>query len=89
MARRATRLLGLTLLLAAAQLLFGVMGAAAAPIGMVCTNGPTFNLTARAGQVETPDGNSIRMWSYANADTGGRSRSPARCSASTRGTRSR
>jgi hypothetical protein len=68
MARRATRLLGLTLLLVAVQLLLGVASAVAGPIGMVCTTGPTFNLVARAGQAETPDGNSIRMWSYAIDD---------------------
>jgi hypothetical protein len=47
----------------------------APPIGMVCTPGTvsgnthTFNLIANTGWVETPDGNSIFMWSYANRDT--------------------
>ena len=37
---------------------------------MVCTNGTlsgstrTFNLTANTGYIDTPDGNSILMWSY-------------------------
>jgi FtsP/CotA-like multicopper oxidase with cupredoxin domain len=42
--------------------------------GMVCTAGPTFSLTARTGYNETPDGNSILMWSY--AVTGGAFQSP-------------
>ena len=43
-------------------------------IGMVCTPGTvagsthTFNLVAKTGYIETPDGNSVFMWSYANAD---------------------
>jgi FtsP/CotA-like multicopper oxidase with cupredoxin domain len=32
--------------------------------GMVCTNGPTFNLRASDGYVQTPDGNSVYMWSF-------------------------
>ena len=45
----------------------------APPTGMVCTPGSagsphTFNLVAKAGYVDTPDGNSVYMWSYANAD---------------------
>jgi len=43
----------------------------AAKIGMICTvptTPGTFNLTAKAGHIDTPDGNSIFMWSYANAD---------------------
>jgi hypothetical protein len=53
--------------------------AAAAPgdppkTGMVCTPGTvagtthTFHLVANTGYIETPDGNSIFMWSYANQD---------------------
>ena len=41
------------------------------PIGMICSNGTvtapstrTFDLVAEAGDVDTPDGNSIFMWSY-------------------------
>jgi FtsP/CotA-like multicopper oxidase with cupredoxin domain len=42
--------------------------------GMVCTPGTvsggthTFNLTAKTGYIDTPDGNSVFMWSYADAD---------------------
>src|SRR5262249_33677661 len=42
--------------------------------GMVCTPGTvsgsthTFNLIAKTGYIDTPDGNSVFMWSYANAD---------------------
>jgi len=42
--------------------------------GMVCTPGTvsgtthTFNLTANTGYADTPDGNSIFMWGYANHD---------------------
>jgi hypothetical protein len=41
---------------------------------MVCTPGTvsgtthTFNLVANTGYISTPDGNSVLMWSYANAD---------------------
>lgn len=59
--------------------------AAAAPamadgIGMQCTDGSlaantrTFDLTARQGTMETPDGNSNLMWSY--AVTGGEFQTP-------------
>ncbi|WP_426503216.1 multicopper oxidase domain-containing protein [Dactylosporangium sp. McL0621] len=43
-------------------------------IGMVCNPGTvsgtthTFNLVAKTGYIDTPDGNSVFMWSYANAD---------------------
>ena len=43
-------------------------------IGMVCTPGApasgtrTFNLSAKTGYIQTPDGNSVFMWSYANDD---------------------
>jgi FtsP/CotA-like multicopper oxidase with cupredoxin domain len=43
-------------------------------VGMVCTPGSvaggthTFNLVANTGDVDTPDGNSVFMWSYANQD---------------------
>ena len=44
--------------------------AAAAPTGVVCTTGaagtPTFSLTAKAGYVNLPDGNTMYMWSYAS-----------------------
>lgn len=44
-------------------------------IGMVCTPGSisgtthTFNLIANTGTVPTPDGDTVFIWSYANADT--------------------
>jgi multicopper oxidase len=77
MVRRATRLLGLTLVLAAAQALAAAATAfAAGPIGMVCTNGPSFTLNATTGTIETPDGNSVLMWSYGNAATGGAFQEP-------------
>jgi FtsP/CotA-like multicopper oxidase with cupredoxin domain len=46
----------------------------APPIGMICTPGTisgnthTFNLVATTGYAQTPDGNSIFMWSYGNGD---------------------
>lgn len=46
-------------------------------IGMVCSNGTlasgtrTFNLVAKTGYTDTPDGNSVFMWSYANGDEAG------------------
>ena len=42
---------------------------ASVPGNVVCTTGPTFDLTARAGRIQTPDGNSVYMWGY--APTGG------------------
>ena len=48
--------------------------AGAPKIGIVCTPGTlagstrTFRLTANTGDVATPDGNSVFMWSYANGD---------------------
>jgi FtsP/CotA-like multicopper oxidase with cupredoxin domain len=70
--RLAVRLFGalVAATVAAAVVLVAPGAAGAAPIGMVCTNGPTFNLTARAGDVETPDGNSIFMWSYSRSGGG-------------------
>jgi FtsP/CotA-like multicopper oxidase with cupredoxin domain len=66
MAKR-TRRLGVVLALAASSLLLLAGGASAAPIGMVCTSGgPTFNLVANVGNIETPDGNSVFNWGYAN-----------------------
>src|SRR5215510_8665677 len=52
----------------------GAIPANAPKTGMVCTPGSlagstrTFNLVAKTGHIETPDGNSVFMWSYANAD---------------------
>ena len=49
------------------------VSAQAAKIGMVCTNGvapgATFNLVANMGYIETPDGNSVFNWSYADQAT--------------------
>jgi Multicopper oxidase len=78
MARRTVRL-GLALALAAGSALLIPAHADALPagfpkIGMVCTPGTvagnthTFNLTANTGYADTPDGNSIFMWGYANHD---------------------
>jgi hypothetical protein len=78
--RQRTRRLGLgAVLVAGAALLAPVhadaIPADAAKIGMICTPGTlagstrTFNLVANTGYIETPDGNSVFMWSYANADT--------------------
>jgi hypothetical protein len=41
---------------------------------MICTTGPSFDLTANTGYIETPDGNSVLMWSY--SPTGGHFQSP-------------
>src|SRR5215813_7115934 len=78
MARRIRRLV-LVLALAAGSAVLIPGHAAALPegfakIGMVCTPGTvsgnthTFNLTANTGYADTPDGNSVFMWSYANHD---------------------
>src|SRR6266480_2994149 len=78
MARR-TRRLVLALALAAGSAVFIPGHADALPqgfakIGMVCTPGSvagtthTFNLVANTGYADTPDGNSVFMWSYANHD---------------------
>ena len=78
MARRTVRL-GLALALAAGSAVLIPAHADALPagfpkIGMVCTPGAvsggthTFNLTANTGYADTPDGNSIFMWGYANHD---------------------
>jgi FtsP/CotA-like multicopper oxidase with cupredoxin domain len=78
MRQRAHRLAAVLTLAAGAALL--VPGHAAAlptgapATGMVCTPGTvagsthTFNLVAKTGYIDTPDGNSVFMWSYANAD---------------------
>ena len=76
-----TRRLGvvLALVLAAGSMVLAQGQATALPpgapkIGMVCTSGTvsgsthTFNLVANTGYVDTPDGNSLFMWSYANHD---------------------
>jgi hypothetical protein len=67
-AARILALMGLTAVVAA---VLAAAPAGAASTGMVCTNGPSFDLTAKPGYVETPDGNSVYMWSFANQATGG------------------
>ncbi|MCU7722965.1 multicopper oxidase domain-containing protein [Actinoplanes sp. KI2] len=73
------------LLLAAAGCLLvpgraGAIPADAPPTGMVCSPGAvsgtthTFDLVAQTGYIDTPDGNSVFMWSYAEA--GGHFQSP-------------
>jgi hypothetical protein len=65
----------------------------APPTGMVCAPGTvvgsthTFNLVARTGYIDTPDGNSVFMWSYANADApdNGRFQSPGPVLCATQG----
>ncbi|HMJ36243.1 MAG TPA: multicopper oxidase domain-containing protein [Baekduia sp.] len=69
MSSRRPRALLLIALIAGACALGGAGTAVAAPTGMVCQNGTSFDLTARSGYVETPDGNSVFMWGYAR--TGG------------------
>ena len=64
------RWLGLVVALVTGAALLVPGGALALPpgtprIGMVCTPGPTFNLVADSGYIQTPDGNSIFMWGYA------------------------
>jgi FtsP/CotA-like multicopper oxidase with cupredoxin domain len=38
---------------------------------IVCTNGNNFHLRASDGYISTPDGNSVYMWGYGNADATG------------------
>ena len=78
---RTPRRLGLGLALAAALATLsssaGPVYAAVQKTGMICTNGSlsgttrTFHLVAKSGHVQTPDGNSLLMWSYANGDVNG------------------
>lgn len=65
------RLLGLTTALAAGYVLLGAPTALAVPpTGIVCTTGaagaPSFSLTATKGYVDTPDANTVAMWTFAN-----------------------
>ena len=68
-----TRWLGIILALAICLALLTPGSAFALPVGapktgMVCTPGPTFNLIAGTGYIQTPDGNSVFMWSFGNAN---------------------
>jgi FtsP/CotA-like multicopper oxidase with cupredoxin domain len=68
-----------TALAAACALLLATAGAGqAAGVGMACTpGGPTYDLVAKTGYIETPDGNSVFMWSLANqAVNSGRFQAP-------------
>jgi FtsP/CotA-like multicopper oxidase with cupredoxin domain len=75
--RQRTRRLGVVAVLAVGVALPSSWHADALPanapkIGMVCTPGTvsgtthTFKLLANTGYIDTPDGNSVFMWSYAN-----------------------
>src|SRR5690348_10796002 len=89
----------LAVILLATGFVLAVPGRAAAlptgapRIGMVCTPGTvagavhTFNLVAKTGYIDTPDGNSVFMWSYANADApdNGRFQSPGPVLCATQG----
>jgi FtsP/CotA-like multicopper oxidase with cupredoxin domain len=79
--RRRTRWLALSAAFAAGAGIAVIAPAASSALpanapktGMVCTPGTvsgtmhTFNLVAEAGEIQTPDGNTVFMWSYANAD---------------------
>src|SRR5262245_43627982 len=75
-----TRRLGRSIALAIGALVLPAapawgLPAGAPKVGMVCTPGTltspttrTFNLVAKTGYVQTPDGDSVFMWSYANGD---------------------
>lgn len=66
--RRTTWILALLCALAAAAPAAGQpVVPARAPGTVECTTGPTFNLTATDGRIQTPDGNSLYMWGYAGA----------------------
>jgi FtsP/CotA-like multicopper oxidase with cupredoxin domain len=70
----AVALVAATALTIAVQEDAGAIPAGAPKTGMICTPGTlsggarTFNLVAKTGHIGTPDGNSVFMWSYANAD---------------------
>ncbi|MEU9742504.1 multicopper oxidase domain-containing protein [Micromonospora chersina] len=78
MRQRAQRLVAVVTLAAGTALVVpgpaDALPVGAPKIGMVCTPGTVsggtriFNLVAKTGYIATPDGNSVFMWSYANAD---------------------
>ena len=72
MTTKRTRWLGWVLTLAITVALLVPGSVLALPVnppkvGMVCLNGPTFNLVATSGTIHTPDGNTVFMWSYADS----------------------
>jgi hypothetical protein len=83
---RTFRSLARALALATMVALATAGAASAGPIGMVCTNGTVpsagqrvFDLTARTGTAETPDGNSTLVWSYAVTGGGFQTPGPVLC----------
>jgi hypothetical protein len=78
MTTAARRLLALAGLIAAYALL-GAATAGAASTGIVCTNGPNFNLETAAGHVDTPDSNVIYTWSYIPAGGAFQTPGPVLC----------
>ena len=78
---------GLTLMLLLALLpvvlLAGSGLAAAAPTatgeGIVCTDGPNFDLTTKTGYIGTPDDNVVYMWGYAAGNSAFQHPSPVLC----------
>ncbi|WP_432876910.1 multicopper oxidase domain-containing protein [Kribbella sp. CA-245084] len=76
-------------LLPMASLHASAQSEAVPPTGMICTAGTvagttrTFDLVASAGTIDTPDGNSVFMWSYSPA--GGHFQSPGPVLCATQG----
>ena len=74
----------LALALAGACALVLSLGAPAAPppmptIGIVCTNGPSFDLYTTTGSIQTPDSNSIFMWGFSSAQDDFQTPGPVLC----------
>jgi multicopper oxidase len=57
----------------------GNAAAAMSPTGMVCTDGPSFNLVADGGDTLTPDGNTIYSWGYGTSAGGFQLPGPVLC----------
>ena len=69
--KKNTQWLGLILTFVVCMALLTPRSALALPVSppkysMVCLNGPNFDLTATTGYIQTPDGNIVFMWSYAD-----------------------
>ena len=47
--------------------------------GIVCTTGPSFNLTTRTGTIGTPDGNVVYMWGYSSGNNAFQHPGPVLC----------